>query len=318
MIRNAEFAMHRAKRLGIRTEIFRPGEALKSRRRFALEADLRHAIKTGALTLAYQPLVRFGDNKIVSVEALARWQHPTRGPIPPTDFIPLAEETGLIMPLGRWALETACREIAGIRSQLPEAAALEVAVNLSSIQIAGDDVVENVRRGLAISGLPGHALKLELTESAIIANPERARHVLGALKKLDVRISMDDFGTGYSSLSYLHTLPIDVLKIDRSFITDTLAYGDSYQIVGAVLSLARALRKETVGEGIETAEHAELLAAMGCTYGQGFYFAPALSLSELRAYLRSGAITALAPADHRGTAENPRPAMPAPAPEARC
>ncbi len=294
ILRNAEFAAQRAKRLGLRTEVFRSGEAAKARRRFSLEADLRHAIETGALDVAYQPLLRFADNRVASVEALARWDHPTRGPIPPSDFIPLAEETGLIMPLGRLILETACREIAALRADLP-AADFEVAVNLSAIQI-GDDIVDNVRAALARSGLPGHALKLELTESAIIANPERAVRVLDELKKLDARIAMDDFGTGYSSLSHLQRLPIDALKIDRSFIANMLDYGDSYQIVGAMLSLARSLRMESVAEGIESAEQAEVLAAMGCTYGQGFYFARPLSLKSLGNYLRSGSAIAPPPA----------------------
>jgi diguanylate cyclase (GGDEF)-like protein len=310
MLRNAEFAMQRAKRLGIKTEIFRPGEALKSRRRFTLEADLRRAIEAGALTVAYQPLVRFGDNKMSSVEALARWEHPARGPISPNDFIPLAEETGLIMPLGRLILDTACREIACLRRELPTAADLQVAVNISGIQIAGDEIVETVCEALVRSGLPGHALKLELTESAIIANPQRAVRVLGDLKKLEARISMDDFGTGYSSLSYLQRLPIDVLKIDRSFIADLMDYGDSYQIVGAMLSLARALKMESVAEGIETAEQAERLAAMGCTYGQGFYFAPPLAIADLKDYLLSGNVIAPVPEDRREMAESHPPATP--------
>ncbi len=300
IVRSAEFAVHRAKRMGGGTEVYRRGEAQVIRRRFGMEGDLRRALREGGLSLMYQPLIRLSDGQVTAVEALARWTHPARGPIPPSDFIPLAEESGLIAPLGRWVMEQACIEMQSMRQDLPAAHGLQVAINISGIQFANDDIVDSVINGLEKSGLPGHALKLELTESAVIANPERAVKVLAALKRLDTRIAMDDFGTGYSSLYYLQRLPIDILKIDRSFVSHMLHDTDSHKIVHAMLSLARALRIETVAEGIETPQQARRLTEMGCDYGQGFYFARPLSANALRLFLTQRAAAAPSPTPHPG------------------
>lgn len=285
LIGNAEFALTRAKRQGRRVEIYHPADATAARRRFTLETELRQAIDHNELTLAYQPIVEMKTGRISGVEALARWIHPERGPISPAEFIPLAEEAGLIVPLGRWALNTACRQLADWRNVLGPSNQLQMSVNVSGIQFARDDVVEVVRDTLTALNLPGELLKIELTESAIIDNPERTTRVLEALKSLNVQIAMDDFGTGYSSLAYLQRLPIDVLKVDRSFVADMLEKEDSFEIVNAIISLARSLMMDTVAEGIETPEQAARLRSLGCIYGQGYFYARPLGASDILTYL---------------------------------
>ncbi len=276
LVRNAQLALKRAKQSG-RIEIYRPGEVTAARRRLSLETELRRAIENDDLTLAFQPLIDLASGHVSSFEALARWEHPERGSISPVEFIPVAEESGLIVPLGRWALDAATRTLADWDRRAGRPLDTHVAVNLSAIQLARDDVVAAVEGALARSGVNGDRLTLELTESAIIADPKGATHTLQGLKDLAATIAMDDFGTGYSSLAYLQKLPIDVLKIDRSFVSGMLADRDSVAIVRAVLSLAEALGMETTAEGVETAELAQTLAALGCTTGQGYYFARPLT-----------------------------------------
>lgn len=285
LISNAEFAVTRAKRQGRRLEIYHPADATAARRRFTLETELRLAIDRNELTMVYQPIVELKTGRLRSVEALARWRHPERGPISPSEFIPLAEESGLILSLGRWALNSACTQMAEWQRTLPLAADLQVGVNVSGIQLARDDVVEATRSALEYAGLPGKALKIELTESAIIDNPERTKRILEALKGLDAEIAMDDFGTGYSSLAYLQKLPIDVLKVDHSFVSGMLVEEDSFEIINAIISLARSLSMETVAEGIEMPEQASRLKALGCTFGQGFMFGQPLTADEFPHYL---------------------------------
>jgi diguanylate cyclase (GGDEF)-like protein len=265
VLRNAQFALKRAKTSGD-IQIYEPNQARAARRRFSIETELRRSIEAGALDLAYQPLVDLKTGAVSGFEALARWTHPSRGPISPSEFIPVAEESGLIVPLGRWVLARALDTVAAWDGA-------SVSVNLSAIQIARDDVPAMVAEALEASGLPGERLTLELTESAIIQDPARATKVLGALKELGVRVAMDDFGTGYTSLAYLQRLPIDVLKIDQSFVSGMLADSDSVAIVRAILSLAAALGMETTAEGIDSPALAESLKALGCTHGQGFHYA---------------------------------------------
>jgi diguanylate cyclase (GGDEF)-like protein len=283
LIRNAQFALKRAKQSGD-IEVYRAGEVNAARRRLSLETDLRRSVENGDLTLAFQPLIDLQTNRCCSYEALARWDHPERGPVSPAEFIPVAEESGLIVPLGRWAVDQALRTLAGWDRAAGRPLDTHVAVNLSAIQLARDDVVSVVARALSASGLSGDRLTLELTESAIIGDPENATSALQGLKDLRATIAMDDFGTGYSSLAYLQKLPIDVLKIDRSFVTGMLADRDSVAIVRAVLSLAEALGMETTAEGIETAELAQTLAVLGCTAGQGYHFARPLTADAAIAY----------------------------------
>jgi diguanylate cyclase (GGDEF)-like protein len=283
VLRNAQFALKRAKRLGI-TQIYEPVQAQAVRRRFSMETELRRAIEADELTLAFQPLVELRTGRISGFEALARWNNAPDGPVPPSEFIPVAEESGLIVPLGRWALETALATIAEWDRKAGHPLPFSVSVNLSAIQIGRDDVAALVRGALAASGLPGRRLTLELTESAIIHDPDRAAAVLRALKALDVTVAMDDFGTGYTSLASLQLLPIDLLKIDRSLIADLPRDADAAAIVRAILSLADALGMDTLAEGIERAELGQVLAAMGCTYGQGYHFAHPLEADAALAY----------------------------------
>jgi diguanylate cyclase (GGDEF)-like protein len=274
VLRNAQFALKRSK-------------ARAARRRFSIETELRRSIEQGSLTLAYQPLIDLRSGAVSGFEALARWDHPQRGPISPAEFIPVAEESGLIVPLGRWALETAVRTLAGWDEANRGPVPLSVSVNLSALQVARDDIAGLVASTLARHELPGERLVLELTESAIIQDPRRATDVLEGLKALGVSVAMDDFGTGYTSLAYLQRLPIDMLKIDRSFVSGMLRDSDSVAIVRAILSLASALGMETTAEGIDSPELARALAGMGCSHGQGFHFARPLDPDSAFAYYRN-------------------------------
>jgi diguanylate cyclase (GGDEF)-like protein len=272
LFRNAQFAVKQAKQAG-RPQIYEPKEAHLARRRFSIETELRRALEKDQLKLFYQPLINLKSGEVSGFEALARWTHPDRGPISPAEFIPVAEESGLILQLGRWAMNSAAHTLAEWDKKAGETLPAYVAVNLSAIQLVRDDVPGLVSEALRSSGLSGDRVTLELTESAIIHDPARATRVFDALKALDTTVAMDDFGTGYSSLAYLQRLPIDVLKIDKSFITGMMVDPDAVAIVRAVLSLADALGMSTTAEGIETVELATTLSTLGCASGQGFYFA---------------------------------------------
>lgn len=285
MVRNAQVALKRAKLSG-RVEIYQQGEIAVARRRFSMETELRRAIEGGNLTLAYQPLIDLQGDRLAGFEALARWNHPEHGAISPTDFISVAEESGLIVPLGRWALNEAMNTLAKWDDDFGDVLPIYLGVNVSAVQLVRDDIAEVARGALETSGLHGSRLMLELTESAIIADPERSGRLLNRLKALDTTIAMDDFGTGYSSLAYLQKLPIDLLKIDRSFVSGMLGDRDSVAIVRAILSLASALGMHTTAEGVETAELAQTLAALGCSYGQGYYYSRPLSPEAALAYCR--------------------------------
>jgi len=286
VLRNAQFALKRAKGSG-RMQIYEPSEARAARRRFSVETELRRALEADELRLAFQPLIDLGTGTVAGFEALARWDHRDRGPISPTEFIPVAEESGLIVTLGRWALRRAVETLAEWDRAAGRVLPLSINVNLSPIQVARDDVAGFVASELAAHGLCGTRLTLELTESAIVQDPQRATAVLEALKTLGVRVAVDDFGTGYTSLAYLQRLPIDVLKIDRSFVSDMLADEDSVAIVRAILSLAGALGMETTAEGIDAPHLAAALRDLGCSHGQGFHFAAALDPQSALAYWRS-------------------------------
>ena len=272
LFRNAQFAVKQAKQTG-RPQLYKPEEATLARRRFSIETELRRALEKDDLQLFYQPLVSLSTGKVAGFEALARWTHPDRGEISPTEFIPVAEESGLILQLGRWAMDKAAQTVADWDKQVGEPLPVYVGVNLSAIQVARDNIEDVVADALRSSGLAGNRLTLELTESSIVQDPGRAMRVFEALKALDATVAMDDFGTGYSSLAYLQRLPIDVLKIDKSFVTGMMRDPDAVAIVRAVLSLADALGMSTTAEGIETVELATTLATLGCASGQGYYFA---------------------------------------------
>jgi len=286
LFRNAQFAVKQAKAAG-KPQVYEPRQATEARRRFSIETELRRALDKDQLQLFYQPLINLKSGQVAGFEALARWTHEDRGEISPTEFIPVAEESGLILQLGRWAMDTAAHTLAGWDSEAGEKLPLYVAVNLSAIQVARDDIAGMVESTLKTSGLAGERLTLELTESSIVQNPARATRVFDALKALDTTVAMDDFGTGYSSLAYLQRLPIDILKIDKSFVSGMMVDPDAVAIVRAVLSLAEALGMSTTAEGIETVELATTLATLGCASGQGFYFAKPLEAAAALDYFNS-------------------------------
>jgi diguanylate cyclase (GGDEF)-like protein len=275
LFRSAQFAVKQAKLAG-KPQVYEPKQATEARRRFSIETELRRALDKDQLKLFYQPLIDLKSGEVAGFEALARWTHEDRGEISPTEFIPVAEESGLILQLGRWAMDKAAQTLADWDRQIGETLPLYVGVNLSAIQVARDNIADVVEDALRSSGLTGDRLTLELTESSIVQDPARATRVFDALKALDATVAMDDFGTGYSSLAYLQRLPIDVLKIDRSFVSGMMVDPDSVAIVRAVLSLAEALGMSTTAEGIETVELATTLATLGCASGQGYYFAKPL------------------------------------------
>jgi diguanylate cyclase (GGDEF)-like protein len=286
LFRNAQFAVKQAKSAG-KPQVYEPKEASAARRRFSIETELRRALDKDQLKLFYQPLIDLKSGEVAGFEALARWTHDDRGEISPSEFIPVAEESGLILQLGRWAMDRAAQTLADWDKEIGEKLPLYVGVNLSAIQVARDNIAEMVEGALKASGLTGDRLTLELTESSIVQDPARATRVFDALKALDATVAMDDFGTGYSSLAYLQRLPIDVLKIDKSFVSGMMVDPDAVAIVRAVLSLAEALGMSTTAEGIETVELATTLATLGCASGQGFYFAKPLESDAALEYWKS-------------------------------
>ena len=285
-LRHAQIALKRAK-ISKSFELYTTGAVDNVRRRFSMETDLRRALKRGELELHYQPLMDLSSGKLTGFEALARWQHADLGAISPIDFIPVAEESGLIVPLGRWALEEAAKTISAWDKKLGGVSDFKISVNMSAVQMQRDDVVEAVTSALSGSNISGHRMTLELTESAFINDPEGAKKLLESLKALDTNLAMDDFGTGYSNLAYLQQLPIDVLKIDRSFIAGMMVDKDKRAIVRTVLSLARALGMKTTAEGIETQEISEILRRLGCSVGQGYFFARPLNAETAYSFLEA-------------------------------
>ncbi|WP_228275260.1 putative bifunctional diguanylate cyclase/phosphodiesterase [Stakelama tenebrarum] len=285
LIRHAQFAVKRSKKSG-RTEVYQTRAFDLAREQFGIETALRRAIDGGLMTLNFQPICDLASGRIISFEALARWTTEDGVELSPTEFIPVAEESGLIVPLGRWAMDEAARTLAAWDERAGGNCDVKVAVNLSAIQLQRDQVAPMVRHALDSHGISGDRITLELTESAIVSDPDRIAQTLLALKDLGTRLAMDDFGTGYSNLEYLQRLPIDLLKIDRSFVSGMLADRDKLAIVRAILSLSQALGMQTVAEGIETNELAQTLAALGCDYGQGFLYARPLSEVDAYALLR--------------------------------
>ena len=272
ILREADLAMYRAKRLGkARAELYDTSMHEGATKRLALETDLRLAVRNGEFVLHYQPIVSLDTSYIAGFEALVRWHSPERGLVYPDAFITVAEETGLIVPIGLSVLQQVCEQVKLWR-ELPLRRSTRVSVNISPRQFAHADIVESIERVLTESGVDAGLIKLEITESGTMGDAERAVRVLGQLKTLGVELCIDDFGTGYSSLSYLQRFPVDVLKIDRSFVDGMLENEESRAIVGTILTLARSRSMRVVAEGIETAEQAAELLKLGCQYGQGYYF----------------------------------------------
>jgi diguanylate cyclase (GGDEF)-like protein len=317
MLREAEIAMVRAKGdPSKRYVVFEPSMSDQTLDRIDMENDLRRAIERGELRVHYQPLVDLATDRIVGFEALVRWQHPVRGLVPPLAFIPLAEETGLIVPLGRWVFETACRQARKWRDARPLGPRLMMSVNLSARQFVQPDLVEQVDAILAETGLDPSTLELEITESVVMDQSEVGIRTLSRLRDMGVRLVLDDFGTGYSSLAYLKHLPLDTIKIDRTFVAGLDGEVDR-SIVEAVIGLAHGLRISVVAEGIETESQFEILRAMGCDVGQGYLFArplPAADAARLLSPSRSKGSTRAAPTGIPETTVKPRLAAPRPHP----
>jgi diguanylate cyclase (GGDEF)-like protein/PAS domain S-box-containing protein len=273
LLRNADIAMYRAKAAGpARYEVFAPNMHATAINLLELETDLRHAAARNEFVLYYQPIVTVPDQRIIGLEALIRWRHPRRGLLMPHDFIPIAEDTGLIVPIGWWVLQEACRQGRLLMNTGAPGACPFIAVNLTSRQIAQPDLAEQVLAILAETGLPGSLLSLEITESSLVTNATAAVDSLARLRSAGVRVCIDDFGTGYSSLAYLHTLPVDGLKIDRSFISRLGSSSDRSELVRTIIALASRLGITTVAEGVETSAQLHHLERLGPVYMQGFLF----------------------------------------------
>lgn len=277
------------------------------------KSDLRHAIEKEQFVLYYQPEVDLATRRIVGLEALIRWQHPDRGLIPPMDFIPIAEETGLIMPIGDWGLSKACQQIRQWHAEDSGEAAPRVCVNLSARQFSRQGLADHVEALLRRTGVSSRQLGLEMTESSLVTDPGTALEVLGSLRRLGVSLLMDDFGTGYSSLNHLHSLPFDALKIDRSFVMRMTEGEQPLQIVRTIVELARVMGMDVVAEGIETHEQYRLLRQLGCRFGQGFLFSRPVSAEAVSAMLRLPGRILPEPAAPQDAASEIRPVCSSPA-----
>jgi predicted signal transduction protein with EAL and GGDEF domain len=280
ILKNADLAMYAAKAAGRRTHRFFAADMdAQVRARRILETDLRQAIQEGGLEVYYQPCLGLQNNEITGCEALLRWRHPQRGMISPAEFVPIAEETGLINPLGEWVLSTACAEAAS----WPEH--IKLAVNVSPVQFKSGTLALKVIAALAASGLAASRLELEITEAVLIRDDDAALAVLHQLRAIGVRIALDDFGTGYSSLSYLQRFPFDKIKIDRCFVADIGEPEGSSCIVQAVVNIAAERRMTTTAEGVETEQQRDLLRALGCSEMQGYLFSAPKPAAEIRPLL---------------------------------
>jgi diguanylate cyclase (GGDEF)-like protein/PAS domain S-box-containing protein len=282
MLREADAAMFRAKEQGPgRYAVFDPAMQARAQERLELEAELRRALEQEEFVLYYQPEVSLHDGKMMGFEALLRWQHPERGLLKPLAFVPLAEETDLITPIGRWVLEEACQQAKRWEEERPLASPMTIEVNLSSKQLRRQGLVRTVEEALTQADLEAHTLALDMTETALIRTSEDNTQPLDALKEMGVRLGLDDFGTGYSSLSYLKRLPVDRVKVDKSFVKGLGENATDTALVRMIIDLCHTLGVEVLAEGIETSEQAVLLRDMGCDLGQGYYFARPILGEEL-------------------------------------
>jgi len=292
LLRHADVAMYRAKGRGKdRYEIFEPEMHAEVVDRLALESELRHAVTRDELELHFQPAFKLNSGEVLGVEALVRWNHPERGQLPPGMFIALAEESGLILPVGRWVLNEACRHASMWQERFPN---LQVAVNLSAWQLEQPDIVEEVASVIARWNLPPRTLVLELTETLLMHDTETTIAKLHALKDLDLRLAIDDFGTGYSSLQYLQRFPIDVLKIPKPFVDELVDDDNPGVLASMILDLCHRLGLGTVAEGIESEKQASRLRELGCPWGQGFLYAKPMPVEDLMEFLSRPASERLA------------------------
>jgi diguanylate cyclase (GGDEF)-like protein/PAS domain S-box-containing protein len=289
LIRDADAAMYRAKELGrSRCELFDAEMRARALRRLEVERELRQGIERDELTLNYQPVVSLASGEITGLEALVRWKHPERGQLDPAEFIPVAEESGLIEPLGRWVQESACRQILEWHELRPDKRPLDVSVNLSARQVAHRDLAASVAEVLNRIGLDPVHLRLEITESVLVEESASARATLERLSEIGVRLVLDDFGTGYSSLAYLNRFPLDALKIDRSFVDALGVEQERTAIVEAIIGMARALSLDVIAEGVENEAQLSELQRLGCDYAQGHLFSRALPPEKISRLLTEG------------------------------
>jgi diguanylate cyclase (GGDEF)-like protein/PAS domain S-box-containing protein len=286
LVRDALTAMHRAKEDGSTAyELFDPEMNANAHERLKLEADLYHAVERNELVLHYQPVVDLASGRLTAFEALVRWEHPDRGLIRPDAFIPIAEETGLIVPIGRWVLERGCRQMRAWRDEYEAGRDVRMAINLSARQFESESLVTEVAECLEASGLEPQGLDLEMTESVVMARTKANAATLQSLRDLGIKLLIDDFGTGYSSLASLQSFPLDALKIDRSFVMGMELDDGKAEIVRTVLALAKSLGLEVVAEGIETAEALAMLRELDCDNGQGYFFSPPVDGESAQAWL---------------------------------
>ncbi len=284
LVKNADLALYRAKHDGRGGYRFFEAEMdAEAQKRRQMELDLHDAIAEGQLSLMFQPLFDLNQGRVSAFEALLRWHHPTRGLVSPVDFIPLAEDTGLIIPIGEWVIREACRVAKGWPDHV------RVAVNVSPVQFRNPGLNSVILQALSETGLPPNRLELEITESLFIDNPETTLASLHSLRALGVRVALDDFGTGYSSLSYLRSFPFDKIKIDRSFIIDLLNSDGATAIIKSITTLAEALGMETTAEGVESAGQMDILREQGCSHIQGYYFSKPVTQDAVAAMLDGGA-----------------------------
>ncbi len=281
VLRDADTAMYQAKRRGKAChQVFNPKMHRNASKRLKLETDLRLALKHQELAVYYQPIISLATESLIGFEALVRWKHPERKFVSPEEFIPVAEETGLIVPLGLWVMRSACRQFS-IWKEKHGLDQLKISVNLSVKQFCQPDLIEQIDKILQETQLDSQSLKLEITESAIVDNPESAALLFQKLRQRKIQLSIDDFGTGYSSLSYLHRFPVNTLKIDRSFVSRIGKDGENLEIIQAIITLAKQLGMTIVAEGIETPQQKDYLKLLGCDEGQGYLFAKPLPTQEV-------------------------------------
>ncbi|HLM01489.1 MAG TPA: EAL domain-containing protein [Pyrinomonadaceae bacterium] len=285
ILRDADIAMHHAKEKGLDVAVFDTQLRAHFLESVGLEQDLRYAVDRGELSMFYQPLISLKSGEIVGFEALLRWQHPKRGFVPPVKFIPIAEDSGLIIPITEWILGETTRQLSEWQKISPDYKKLIVSVNISGKHLAVEGLVEQVSKTLEMSKIRPSTLKLEITESTAMENAERSAEILNRLKELGVQLSIDDFGTGFSSLSQLHRLPFDTLKIDRSFVNAVGKFGENSEILQTIISLAKNLKMRVIAEGIETENQLTLLRNLGCDYAQGYLLAKPMPREEMEKLL---------------------------------
>jgi EAL domain-containing protein (putative c-di-GMP-specific phosphodiesterase class I) len=270
-----------------RFQIFEPEMHDTALRRLELKADLQRAVENEEFVLHYQPVIRLETGDIEGFEALVRWNHPTRGLVMPLDFIPLAEETGLVVQIGTWVLREACRQGDALQRMVPEGAALHIAVNLSARQLQRPEIVREIAQVLLETGLPPECLVLEITESVMMQDMALSNERLTQLKHLGVLLAVDDFGTGYSSLNYIRRFPVDILKVDKSFVDGVSEGGEESALTAAIIELAGILNLRPVAEGIERADQLDKLLELRCELGQGYYFSRPLPIEGVEELLRA-------------------------------